>query len=80
MTDQTPGESSTDPRAAREALKVGDAVEVPREWMTRGGEYGTVVDVFDHGVSLDFFRCFCGATRCACYTSIEFWSFEELGL
>jgi hypothetical protein len=59
-------------------MKLGDAVEVPRDQFTRGGQVGTVVDVFDDGVALDFFRCYCGGTHCSCYTSIEFWSFSEL--
>lgn len=58
--------------------KIGDAMTVKREFFTRGGQTGSVLEVYDHGVTLDFFRCFCGATRCACYTSIEFWEFSEL--
>ncbi len=61
-------------------VSVGDCVRVPADWFTRGGQEGTVLEVYDHGVTVDFFRCFCGSVRCACYTSIEFWSFKELGI
>jgi hypothetical protein len=59
--------------------KIGQGVRVKREFLSRGGQEGVVTDVFDDGVEVDFFTCgMCGATRCVCYTSLEFWRFDEL--
>jgi len=64
----------------RADVHLGQVLTVPDDQFTRGGESGQVIDIFDDGVTLDFFRCFCGGTRCACYISIEYWSFKELGI
>jgi hypothetical protein len=56
----------------RPVPKEGEGVEIPRGFLSRhAGEVGIVQEVFDDGLALDFY----GPAP-----SIEFWSFEELGI
>lgn len=67
---------------AFEGVKKGDWLHVKRAGGVlgrRGKESGLVVSFDDKGASLDFFTCGqCGAEACPCYTSIEFWEWDEL--
>lgn len=63
-----------------QSVKEGDQLTIKLNFIGRGGQTGTVVDTPDgEGASLDFFTCgLCGAKQCSCYTSIEFWNWNEI--
>ena len=58
------------------AIKVGDSLKVRDEFMTRGGQYGDVVNIDVEGVGLDFGCDIEGDPDGV--PSQEFWMWEEI--
>jgi hypothetical protein len=58
------------------ALKVGDVLKVRDKFMTRGGQWGEVLNIDAEGVGLDFFCDIDGEPGGV--PSQEFWEWSEI--
>lgn len=57
-------------------LKIGDQVAIKENQLTRSEQIGTIKDIFDDGVILDFFCDVFGDPEGL--PSIEFWEWDEI--